>query len=156
MSNRILITNGGPHSADKWAEATASHIVEIADHVASERRGAAIKLQAAVIDLLTEHHAAIQVGERDLLRADGHARLQAPLDPHHHVSIDQIVAQIIAVAQGTPWEAECNAADTADYLYALLKQHFATSMHIERSWHADRNPGEPESIQFRAAHNLGA
>jgi len=156
MSTGILVTNGGPHSADKWAEATASHIVDIADHIAGEKRGAAIKLQAAIIDLLTAHHTAVQVGERSALQTVGHPRLLAPLDPAHHLSLDQVVAQIIAAAQGTPWEAECNAADTADYLYALLKQHFATSMHIERSWHADRNPGAPESIQFRAVHNLGA
>jgi hypothetical protein len=156
MSTGILVTNGGPHSADKWAEATASHIVDIADHIAGEKRGAAIKLQAAIIDILTAHHTAVQIGERTSLQTDGHLRLQVPLDPNDHLSLDQVVADIITAAQGTPWAAEFDNPESPTHLKALLKQHFSTSMHIERSWHADRNPSAPESSQFRATHNLGA
>ena len=155
MSTGILVTNGGPHSADKWAEATASHIVDIADHIAGEKRGAAIKLQAAIIDLLTAHHTAVQVGERNSLQTVGHSRLQAPIEPADHLAIDQTVAEIVAAAQGTPWQVEFNTPEINDHLRALLKQHFSTSMHIERSWHADRNPTAPESVQFRAHHNIG-
>jgi hypothetical protein len=155
MSTGILVTNGGPHSADKWAEATASHIVEIADHIAGEKRGAAIKLQAAIIDILTAHHTTIQIGERAALQNLGHARLQTPLEPTDHLAIDQAVADIIAAANGTPWAAEFSDPTAAVHLHALLRQHFATSMHIERSWHADRNPAAPESVQFRATHNVG-
>lgn len=154
MSTRILVTNGGPHSADKWAEATASHIVDIADHIAGERRGAAIKLQAAIIDILTTHHTTVQSGERDKILADGHPRLQADLDPGQHLSIDDVVAEIIGAAQGTQWESDFNAPETPAHIKALLTQHFATSMHIERSWHADRNPGAAESVLFRSTHNL--
>ncbi len=156
MSTGILVTNGGPHSADRWAEATASHIVDIADHIAGEKRGAAIRLQAAIIDILTTHHTTVQVGERNVLQNVGHSRLCAPLNPIDHVSIDQIVSEIIAAANGTPWAAEFNDPEAAIHLRAVLHQHFATSMHIERSWHADRNPNIPEAMQFRATHNLGS
>ena len=61
MTIGFLITNGGPHSVEKWAEATASHIVEVADHVSGEKRGAAIKLQAAIIDVLEKHHGAAEL-----------------------------------------------------------------------------------------------
>jgi hypothetical protein len=155
MSTGILVTNGGPHSAEKWAEATASHIVDIADHIAGEKRGAAIKLQAAIIDMLTEHHTAIQVGERSSLQTVGHSRLQVALDPDDHLSLDQVVADIIAAAKGTPWTAEFDDPEAAAHVKAVLFQHFTTSMHVERSWHADRNPSVPEAIQFRATHNLG-
>lgn len=44
----LMITNGGPHPAEKWAEATARMIVDVADNISGERRGTAIKLQGAV------------------------------------------------------------------------------------------------------------
>ena len=169
----ILVTDGGPHSAEKWAEATSSHIVDIAQHVAGEKRAAAVKLQAAIIDILEGHHTTVQNGERaKLAGVTGHDRLQAELDPEHHLSLEQVVAEIIAAANGTPWEADFNYAgqeahfgeegehypripSMAENLTALLSNHFASSMHIERSWHADRNPAEHQSIKFKQTHNLG-
>lgn len=64
MKISLLITDNGPHTAEKWADATATHIVDIADHVAGETRGAAVKLQAAVIDILLGRHTTVQTGER--------------------------------------------------------------------------------------------
>ena len=149
----ILITDGGPHPADKWAECTASHIVSIADHVAGERRGSALKLQAAVIDILERRHTTVQTGERGKSGEHGHARLGHDLDPEHHVVLDEVVAEIVAAAQGTPWAAEFAQPATADALRQLIGQHFSTSIHIERSWHADRNPEIPEAAAFRTTYH---
>jgi hypothetical protein len=150
----VLITNGGPHSAAKWAEATASHIVDIADHVSGERRGAAIKLQAAIIDILEGHHVCIQDGERAAIKEHKHDRLNHDVDPEHHVTVEHVVNDIIAAAKGTEWESDFANPDMAGHLTVLLNQHFSTSINIERSWHADRNPDAPESKAFHARHNL--
>lgn len=167
----VLITDGGPHPAEKWAEATASHIVDIAEHVGGARRGAAVKLQAAVIDILEGHHHTIQNGERGKIKEHKLDRLTHDIDPEHHLSVDEVVAEIVAAAAGTPWEADFNYPgqvesvdpdgthhpainSMAQNLKELLTQHFATSIHVERSWHADRNPGTEQATAFHAKHNL--
>ncbi len=155
MTIGILVTNNGPHPPEKWAEATASHIVDIADHVAGERRGAAIKLQAAIIDVLETHHATVQTGERAKIDEHGADRLAHPLDPGEHLSLDGAVKEIVAAAKGTPWEADFAASAMTDHLRTLLGSHFCTSMHIERSWHADRNPDTEQARAFRAAYHPG-
>lgn len=152
----VLITNGGPHTADAWAEATASHIVGIATHVSGTRRGAAIKLQAAIIDILTEHHSVIIDGERDKIKEHGDARLIHANDPEHHLTLDEATAEIVACGAGTPWETDFSQPEFKAQLTDLLSRHFKTSIHVERSWHADRNPTAPEAIEFRKTHNVGS
>ena len=148
MQTRILITNGGTHSPADWAEATAGQIIEIADHVAGETRGAAITLQAAIINILAGHHATVQSGEQAKLAAS-HDRLQDEINPEHHLSLEDVVKQVIDAAKGTKWEADLAAG--AEFLRGLLASHFATNMKVERSWHADRNPDVPQAQAFRAA-----
>lgn len=153
----VLITNGGPHSASKWAEATASHIIDIASHVAGERREHAIKLQAAIIDVLEKHHTTVQHGERLKLQGtDGHARLAIPCHEHEHCSVDDVVEDICLAAKGTPWEADFQKSEMITGLAQLVASHFATSVHVERSWHADRHPDNEHCKAFRAQHNKGA
>src|ERR1019366_6519972 len=106
MEIGIMVTNGGPHPADKWAEVTASHIVTVADSLSGERRGAAIKLQSAVYDMLLGHHTTVQNGERAKIKEFGVARLQHDMTPDDHVNIDDVVAEIIAATVGTPWEEQ--------------------------------------------------
>lgn len=153
--NNLLITNGGAHPPEKWAAATASHIVDIADHVAGEKRGAAIKLQAAIIDILEGHHTTVQNGERAKITEHGHARLSHDLDPDHHLSIDEVIAAIQMQSVGTPWDIDLNTDAAAESLRVLLNQHFKTSMHIERSWHADRNPDTEQAKAFHSIYHSG-
>ena len=54
MKSNIMITDGGPHSVEKWAEATASQVIDIAEDAAGERRAQAVKLEAAIIDILSK------------------------------------------------------------------------------------------------------
>jgi hypothetical protein len=176
MEIGVMVTNGGPHSAEKWAETTASHIVTIADSIAGEKRGSAIKLQAAVIDILTGHHTTVQHGERDKIKKHGNARLQHDMTPNDHVSVDSVIADIIAAGQGTPWQDAFNyqgqpriedeykidangnevlAKKGQDYrpsfkkyLTDVLTDHFMSNAFIERSWHADQNAHTPEAQAF--------
>lgn len=165
----VLITDGGPHSPSKWAEATASHIVSIANHVSGTTRGAAIKLQAAIIDILEGHHTSVQHGERQKIADVGHNRINHVYDVAEHVNIPEIINEIVAAAVGTPWEADFKypgqladplqnilyIASFAENLDVLLHAHFRTSMHIERSWHADRHPETKQAKAFRSIHHPG-
>lgn len=171
----VLITNGGPHSAEDWAAATASHVVAIADHIADARRGAAIKLQAAVVDILLKYHAAIQVHEQKALKRDPDRLALDTCACEDHIEAHAVADEIIAAAVGTPWEAdfafagqvESGVEGEADYkpriasthelLERLLASHFASAMHVERCWHADRNEATlPQAKAFNDKHFPGA
>ncbi len=156
MTVKVLATDHGPHPADKWAEATASMLVEIADHLSGERRAAAVKLQAAVIDILEGHHRTAQDGERAKLAEHGLDRLAHPLDPEDHLSLDEVVADIVAAAKGSPWEADFSKPEAVAHIRALVGEHLARNAWIERSWHADRNAQTDEAKAFRAIHHPGA
>jgi hypothetical protein len=149
-----MITDGGPHSTEKWAEATASHIVQIAEHVAGTHRASAVKLEAAIIDILEGHHTTVQSGERAKIAEHGHARLLHDNDPEHHLSLEEAVADIINAAAGTPWEDDFLGMGLD--LMHLLASHFKTNIHIERAYHADRNHHTDEAAQFRAKNNVGS
>lgn len=172
----VMITNGGAHSAAYWAEATASHIVDVAPSATGARREGALSLQFKIAEILRDHHANVQEGERAAIQEHGHARLAHDLDPEHHVCVADIVQEIIAAAVGTPWEADfaypgqperdANPDDPndkgdhyiasfAENLTGLLNQHFRSNQHIERRWHADRNPNAKECKAFRKTHNIG-
>lgn len=168
----IMNTSGGPHSAEKWAENTSSHIVKIANTIAGEKIGAAIKLQAAVIDILMGHHTTVQNGERAMIEKHGVERLQHDMTPNDHVSVDDVVAEIIAATVGTPWEenfkfqgqprieatydeagneltkVQVYKPSIKKYLTDLLTDHFMSNAFIERSWHADRNINTPQAQAF--------
>ena len=124
MSQMVLITNNASqHSAEDWAAATASHIVDIADHVAGTRRAAAIKLQAALIDQLTAMHEAVQAG----------AKASPGAELGDIISISGAVTSLVDAAKGTPWEADFAGDFIADHLRSLLISHFQTAIAIERA-----------------------
>jgi hypothetical protein len=155
MEISVMITNGGPHSAEKWAETTASHIVTIADTVAGEKRGAAIKLQAAVYDILLGHHNTVQHGERNAIKKHGVDRLQHDMTPEDHVDLNVVISEIIAAAEGTPWEVDFKKPEMADGLRVLLTDHFMQNAFIERSWHADKNIHTPQAQAFHKQFHTG-
>ncbi len=112
----LLITNGGPHSAETWAETTVSQIVTGA--------GSA-ELRAALLPLLTDAHAEVQ--ER--------ARKGIQWTP---ALVDATVDDICDEASDSPHRAHFALPETRDYLRRLLSEHFSTVTDIERRWAADR------------------
>ena len=62
-----MVTNGGPHPPDFWAQATAEHIAPINPDMTGQRRRLALRLQAAIEDALLPHHAAVQEAEQSAL-----------------------------------------------------------------------------------------
>ena len=151
----VLITNDGVHSPEKWAAATASHIVSIAHSVAGQERAAAVKLEASVIDILEKHHGIVQAGERSAIITDS-SRLAKELDANEHTEVEAVASEIISATNGTAWQIECGTEDFKAALVHLLKSHLHTNMHIERSHHADKNPDCPHGQAFKVKHNIGS
>ena len=145
MQTSVLITNGGPHSAEKWAECTASHIMQISDHVAGERLAGARKLELAILTILEGHHTTVQTGEQTALATlkakETDARLNAAPDASEHLDVDAAVAEIVAAAAGTEFEPHFALPETQTYIKDLLVQHFNTNIDIARQWHADAKAG---------------
>ena len=141
MQTSVLITNGGPHSAEKWAECTASHIVQIGEQVSGEQLAGARRLELAILTILEGHHATVQAGEQAILKASNaktlSSRLASVPDPNEHLSVDGIVAEIVAAADGTEFAPHFAEPATQDYIRAVLTQHFATNIDIERQWASD-------------------
>jgi len=153
MQVGVMITDGGPHPSEKWADQTASQIIDIAATAPESKLMEARAFREKIVEILTPHHAKVQEHERGKLAASIE-HMVTPLDPSEH--IDEAVDAIIAAAKGLSFEAHFHKPETRAYLVNLIGSHFATAMHIERSWHADRNPDSEHAKAFRAAHHPGA
>ncbi len=143
----IMTTNGGPHPPEKWAVTTAGQIIKIGETAAPELKDMGRKIELKLLDVLEKHHGTVQGKERDAIEKYGEARLQHPLiqSPAHvaqavaeHVDVEEITKEITAVADGTPFEAHFAKPEVKTYIEDLLRNHFGTSISIERDWQADR------------------
>lgn len=150
MFAAVLTTNGGPHSPEKWAIVTAGQIIQVAATAIGVQAMDARKLENKIIDILEKHHGKVQTQERGKIKTHGDERLSHALDPTEY--IDTALDEIVAAAKGMLYEPHFSKPETRDYLRNLLGQHFATNMHIERSWHADRNPHSEHAKAFRKLH----
>lgn len=146
---QIMITNGGPHSHEKWAIATAEQIIQIGASATGTQAMDARKLENKVIEILEGSHKSVQEDERDNLKDDDH--LLTEFDASDY--IDEPLAQIVEASKGTPFEGHFAKVETQSYLRDLLGTHFRTSMHIERSWHVDRNSDHVHAEAFRQRHS---
>lgn len=153
-SQTILITDGGAHPPDTWAMATADHLVHIDPKAPAARQMAAKKLEMAIAEALIPHHTTVQGAERSALSSVGNAHLLTDIDPSQH--LDAAVAAVVSASVGTPWEAHFADRGVQDVIRGTLANHFASSQHIERSWHCDRNPGSPAAQAWMAVHAPGA
>ena len=111
-SKAFLITNNANnHSAEDWAAATADHLVHVKD--GSTNQLAALKLEVAIIEILTAHHAAVK----------SNANIQTEAD----TAFDKV----IAAAKGTPFETLWADEGVQDQIFDTLYAHFSTSANLE-------------------------
>lgn len=146
----VMVTNGGPHPPGMWAEVTANDLVQISPTAPDDRRAEAEAFKARLVEVLTGFHQTVQDKERAALLADGDSRLGEPIEGDEfldHAMLDRIVA----IAKGTIFEEHLSITPTIQYVRQVLEHHFHRSMHIERSWWADRNPDGENARAFRAA-----
>jgi hypothetical protein len=148
---QILVTDGGPHPSQKWALASARQIVPLAAVTDPERMTAAMRLQADVAEILDGHHSSVQDAERAGLseRGDDHFAHHFAADSY----VEDAIAEIQAAAVGTPWEAHYADPTVQAVIAEVLEGHFRSSSHVERMWHADRNPESTVAQAFKARHH---
>lgn len=136
---QVMITDGGPHPAEKWAQVTAQTILDdIAANAPQTGIGEAMAFRADLEALLTGHHADVQDSERAKLDGDDAHRAGDP-DPAPHLG--PAVEAIVALARTHNLADYFNRPETQEYLRRTIGGHFATAMDIERSWHAVRQNG---------------
>lgn len=135
---QFMITNNGPHPADKWAQITTSAILDLIQIDAQSHSPQAIEARLAKEDLrpkllrhFTDHHGAVQTDERKKARKVG-----ATCDPSAHLEdIHSCVDELFA---GTPFAEHAKNADFIETVRRIVGQHSANVMDIERRYHADR------------------
>lgn len=154
---KIMITNGGPHSADKWADMTTKTIldlIQISDDAdtpeAAAARQSKRELSPVLFKIFMEGCQCVQDEERTALDKEGCKRLGKKLTPHSHA--DEALAKFHDAIEFTPFAAHFKQPEAEAIIRQIIAQHLANAQHIERSWHADRNPDAPEARAFRARH----
>lgn len=145
MQVGFMITNGGPHPADKWADMTTETIlglVQVAeDSVSPEAlaaRDAKRKLRPILFDIFNEHHDKVQKHEQGELSKSKKLTtdpVQA-IDTKKHTP--STMEQVDAALADTPFAAHFAKPEVKAVLHAIVGQHTADVMHIERRWHQDR------------------
>lgn len=147
---KIMVSDNGPHSPEKWAIATAEIIVDIDSGIAGNRLIQAQKLQTAIAEALVPHHTTVQVDERSKLATDV-SHIHTPHSAKEY--IDQVMKDIVGAAKGTPWENHFVNPQVQETIAEIAANHFMTAQHIERLWHADRNPSCADSQQYKTRFN---
>lgn len=149
--NRILITNGGAHEPSKWAEVTASSIIDLIEIDPSADRKystAKRKCEIALLDVLEEHHGRVQASEKTKLQASA-ARFAEAIDPSEH--LEEATKAAVAVFAGTEFQDHFDKGEVQEVVASIIAGHMASIQDIERQWHADRNPSIAAGQAYKAA-----
>lgn len=137
MQIGFLKTDGGPHSAESWAMATADMLVSVPAGSSSEVEAQARKLRGKIVDVLERHHGDVARAETEGLAAQGDARLAEPID--HSDKAADVVSELRNLARGTRWEQAVDAPGFVLAAHDLVRGHLEENARIHRSWHVDRN-----------------
>lgn len=131
MAARFLVTNGGPHSPETWAVATAEEVFVIGADIDGARLMQAKRLQMQIAETLVEHHRRIQAAERVAPRVAipyeedaAQAKSQA----------DAMIADIQTILKGSPWEEQYNKQDVMQAAQTVIASHLMTLKDIERQY----------------------
>lgn len=147
---KLMITNGGPHPADKWADVTVGVIldlIQISDNSVSPEAMAARQakrdLRPKLFDALIGHHSAVQHKERESLKAIKSAKAagehcDGKHDPHAHGETEATCDMVCGLLADTPFAAHFAKPEVEAVVHQIIKQHTVNAMHIERRWHHDR------------------
>lgn len=147
----VMATSGGPHSADHWGRVTADKIIaliEIEPTAPASAFDHRAKVAPLIVERISAKHGQVQRNERKLLEERGFARLAEDFDVGETAS--EVVEIVTSLMNETMFAAHFQQSSVQDYIYRVARQHFANSIHIERSWFADAEPSRPESIAYYA------
>jgi len=147
----VMITDGGAHPPELWAEVTADQLIDISAQAPETRVAEAREFRARIVSVLAGYHAEVQRIEREALDREGCARLM--LAPEESMLLDGAVNELVDAARGYSFADHFKRPEVQDYVRAVLAGHFASSVHVERSLHADANPDDERAVAFRATHH---
>lgn len=132
----FLITNGGPHPADKWAEIMVSDIMDLiqidaASDTAEARaaRRAKRDISIELFDLFEDALVRVQSSERTAC-AKNRDRVSSRLDPTPHTP--KIVSDFDALMEATPFAAHFAQDAVKEHVRNVFRQRFASVMNVER------------------------
>lgn len=149
----ILVTDNGPHSAEKWADTTAQMIFPIDPNVEGDRLFKARKVQTSIGEALMSFHQKVMDCERDELANDPDARMVPGFhDVHEHAN--DALAAVIDVMRDTPWESKTTDPDWQNVVRHTIAQHMADMQHVERRHYADKNPHHEGGAQYKFHYDL--
>lgn len=146
----FLISNDGPHSPDDWAIATAEEIFALDPSLVAGRLLEAKRIQLAIASLLSPIHAAVMSKEKEALCSN-----PDHCDNAHEIGdmAHEAVNEIAELARRSPWGNLLNSNEWQVEAIAALSQHLITAIHIERLWHADRNPENAAAQSYKAKYH---
>lgn len=135
MQPRIMITNGGPHPAEKHADMTAWKIVDL------------IRVSDEPVDpkLPEDDRAAIEARREDVRQLKNllEPKIAAALIKHHkaakdapkdHDDADGALADVNPILAATTLAAHFAKPEAQDRLREILTHDFSHAMHVERAY----------------------
>lgn len=134
-----MITNGGPHPADKWADTTVDAICDLlvdanpdaATPEALATRQAKRDIRNNLFPIFNDHHSALQKDKTHTSKA-----VDAPINILSETL--ETLAKVNKVLAATPFAAHFAQPAVQDILTSIIGQHSTDVIHIERRWAADR------------------
>lgn len=145
---RAMITNGGPHPADKWADVTTDTLVELIEvkedsdtPEAALARQAKRDLRTTLFKIFNAHHDGVQKHHREHLKKNvKHAAAAAEhvasrIDVTPHMSV---LDEVDAVFAESPFAEHFAKPEVKQIVHTIVGQHTANAIDIERKWHKDR------------------
>lgn len=142
---KIMITNGGKHPAEAWAQTTSDSICDLIsvkpDSVTPKAIAAREELpvlKKAIYDKILPHYQQLQQQESGLLEGVGPDHLLVPYDPRDRAS--KALSEINEAFSKTMFAESFAMPAPQDVLMRMLCQHFTTALHVERSWYANKTP----------------
>lgn len=145
----VMVTNGGAHPADKWAEQCTEAMLSLLNDAnpddtspaAAAAREAKRKLRPTLFDIFNAAFPAVQKAECDHLEAnvktaeEAHAHAWGRHDPD---AFKGVMEKVHAAFAGTPWAEHFAQPYVQDVMWSVVGQHMVDMMHIQRRYHHDR------------------
>jgi hypothetical protein len=131
----VMITNGGPHPAYKWAELSASEIIQVSKDADSDVARVGRRLELKFIDILEDFHQNVIAAEKAQLDEDGDGRLESPIDGKEH-DAESLIEDLQAAAADTPFADHFKQEFVKQNIRNVVAHHAANIMAIERSYFA--------------------
>lgn len=142
---KMLITDGGPHPADKWAEVTIDAILDLIDiktdsvsPEAAEARQIKRDLRPKLFDILNAHHDGVQKHHRGVLDKAKKPQVDQVIDVEPHMDGADAVLSLLASLPQTTVGLHFASEHVRNVVRSIVGQHTADVIDIERKWHKDR------------------